>query len=248
MASGVLGFLGSLLGLNAGDPTIDAANKNKTLLSGLQTQGQGVLDAGNTAAKGYLQQASDLYAPLAQEGQQAGQLYSDALGVNGAAGNTRATAAYQTSPGYDFTRDQALQAVDRNAAAHGLSSSGNWIGDTERTASGLADADYSGWLSQLGSPNTAIGSAVGSEAGALGNQANQATGAATSNLGFLGDLATGGIAANNQAAEGQTANDQGLSNLFGTALGGLTGLATKPLGGTLLGKMWGYGAPATGAS
>lgn len=45
-------------------------------------------------------------------------------------------------PGYQFTRDQGLKAVQANAAARGLGSSGTAIKGAERFASGLADSTY----------------------------------------------------------------------------------------------------------
>jgi hypothetical protein len=54
----------------------------------------------------------------------------NALGLNGPQGNAAATAAFQSSPGYDFKVNQSLDALDRRAASRGMLGSGNTTLDT----------------------------------------------------------------------------------------------------------------------
>src|SRR6185312_8404452 len=119
-----LGFLGDLLGLNSGDAAINAANKNRTALTNAQTQGNNIINQGYGQANDYLSGLASQYQPLATGAENAGAMYANALGLNGPSGNAAATAAYQTSPGYQFQIDQGLQALDRGAAAHGQLQSG----------------------------------------------------------------------------------------------------------------------------
>jgi hypothetical protein len=95
----------------------------------------GYIDQGQQGAQGQLGQArTDLTAnggafkPLSDLASQYGQgagLYADALGINGQQGNQRATSAFQTGPGYDFTLNQGIDALNRRANAAGMLQGGN---------------------------------------------------------------------------------------------------------------------------
>lgn len=215
----MLGFLGDLLGLNKGNATKDAAVWNQGVISGYDAQGNAIIDQGSAAAGGYLNQVSDLYKPIAG----ATSMYADANGLNGAAGNERATGAFQTAPGYEFQRDQGLQALDRRSSAAGRFQSGNADIDAMQFATGLADQSYGSWLDRLnGMSNTALSG----QTGALNNLANLATGTASQKLGLAGEVASGKMAGNNQWAGGEEANKAGIAS-FG---GNLIGMAGKAFG------------------
>lgn len=214
-----LGFLGDLLGLNSGDATINAANSNRGVISQYGTDANNLIDQGATAAGGYLNSANDLNAGLVSQYQNGANLYADALGVNGAAGNANATSAFTTSPGYQFSLDQGLQALDRSAAAHGTLQSGQSGIDTATYATNAANQNYNTWLNNLSGYNGNLNTAVAGQTGALDNLGNLATGTASAKVGVAGDVASGSTAANNQQAAGETANTQGLANLGKTALG-----------------------------
>lgn len=119
----------------------------------------GYLDQGTQGALGQLGQArTDLtanggaYAPLSDLAATYGQgskLYADALGVNGATGNANATSAFTADPGYQFTMDQGLNAVNRAANARGMANSGNTDTDAMKYASGLANQTYQQWVQNL---------------------------------------------------------------------------------------------------
>jgi len=69
-----------------------------------------------------LTNAVNAYTPLSNLGQKYGagtNLYMDSLGVNGPGGNANATGAFQASPGYNWQRDQAIEATARNANRFG---------------------------------------------------------------------------------------------------------------------------------
>ena len=72
-------------------------------------------------------------------------LYGDLTGANGPEGQARARAAFQTDPGYQFARDQALQATDRASGTGGMQYSGNVLSALEDRASGLAQQQYGQW-------------------------------------------------------------------------------------------------------
>lgn len=215
----MLGFVGDLLGLNAGNATVDAANQNKKVIANYDERGQKIIKTGADQAGDFLRRTSNLYTPLAG----ATTMQANALGLNGADGNATATGAFQTNPGYDFQRDQGLQALDRRASAAGRFQSGNADIDAMTYATGLADQSYNSWLDRLtGASNTALAG----QTGALNNLANLATGTATQRLGLAGDVSSGLLGVNNQRAEGEEANKAGIANLGSN----LIGMAGKAMG------------------
>jgi len=209
----MLGWLGDLLGLNSGDPAISAGWENKTTLGGYDTRGNAIIDAGAAQAGGHLQQVTDMYSPLAKLATGAGNLYGDALGINGADGSARAKSAFTTNPGYDFARDEGLKAVERRRSAGGSWDSGGTDIDTMTYATGLADQSYGSWLDRLANPGSIISGAIPGMAGALNNQGNLATGTATQKLGVTSDVVNGFLGATNQMAEGESANKAGVAGL-----------------------------------
>jgi hypothetical protein len=177
------------------------------------------LGQGNTAAQGTLQANGGAYQPLTdlagRYGQGAG-LYADALGINGAGGNQRATGAFQAGPGYEFALNQGIDAVNRRANAGGMLQGGNANRSAIDYATGLANKEYGGWLDRLsGYNNLELGATQGA---AAGNQAN--------NLAIAGLQNTGGQN-KAQIATGQAGN---LADIARSYYGGLAGLDTA--GGT----------------
>jgi hypothetical protein len=214
-----MGWLSSLLGLDAGKATEDAGEQNKRIITDYDKKGTGIIDAGAAKAGGYLDQVAGLYKPIA--GSTA--MYGDAIGLNGAEGNTRATGAFETNPGYQFELDQGIQALDRGNAARGSFQSGGAEADVLDYSQGTARKAYGGWLDRLkGTSDTALAG----QTGALNNSANLATGTASQKLGLAGDVASGYMSSFNQMAQGQEANKAGIASLGGN----LMGLAGKAMG------------------
>lgn len=230
----MLGFLGDLLGLNAGNATKDAAVSNRKLIQDYDVRGNKLIDQGSTKAGGYLQDVTDLYSPLAELATGTAGLYGDALGVNGAAGSARARDAFTTNPGYEFQRDQGIQALDRSASARGSFQSGGAMADVLDYSQGLADQSYGSWLDRLANPGSIISGGIPGMAGGLNNQANLATGTASQKLGLLGDTTSARMGSVNQYAEGEEANKAGIASLGSN----LMGLAGKAFGS---GKAFGWG-------
>lgn len=216
------GFLGDLLGMNGGDPAIDAAGKNRDILRDYKSGALTEINAGADQAGGALGEARDLYGNITARGNNAASLYDNAIGLNGAAGNDAARSAFTESPGYQFQMDQGLQALDRGAAARGSFQSGGTGIDELGYAQGLAGQDFNGWLDRLNgvAGNQALGTA--GEAGALGDLASLYTGTAGAKVGVLDNATSGLLGANNQQAEGESANKEGMSNLFGSVAGAVT--------------------------
>src|SRR3569833_3177057 len=151
-------WLAKLLGLDAGNATIDAGQKNAGVVQNYGTQANNLIDAGAAGAQDNLNQALDLGKNLV----------------------TQAGTTYQQSPGYEYALDQANQAIDRGNAAHGNLASGQSTLDYIKNAVGMANQDYGNWFNRLSS-------ATGTETSALDNLANLSTGTANSKVGIAGD-------------------------------------------------------------
>lgn len=229
-------FLGTLFG---GEAEKEAAEQNRALYADYLSKGTGYLDKGLDASKGYLNSAVSSYGSLADLGQKYGagtDLYLDALGVNGASGNARASGAFQAGPGYDFTLSSGLDAINRRRAAGGMLDSGNADLDAIKYATGLADQTYGNWLTRLGdlvSPElSATAGAASGQAGAYGSLANLYQTDAGNRIGLLGNYTSGTAGANNMEAAGEA---KGAGNLLGFGMN-LLSLGTGGLGG--LGSMF----------
>ncbi len=232
-------FLDTLFG---GGAEREAAERNRALLDQYRAQGYGFLDTGLNRSTGALNtgydQATAAYQPLAALGAKYGAATSlglDAFGVNGAEGNARARAAFQAGPGYEWARDQGLDAVNRRRAISGGWDSGNTDLDLLKFSSGLANQEYDKWrtgLTGFSSPE------LSATSGAASGVANAAVGRGTGLAGLYssdadartniaGSVTSGGMQANNAEAAGRSA---GARNLLGAGLS-LASLATGGFGG-----------------
>jgi hypothetical protein len=198
--------------------------------------------------QGYLGQAGQAFQPLSALGQKYGgatNMYLNAMGVNGAAGNQAAQNAFLVGPGYQFAMGQGMEELNRKRAAGNMYNSGNADQDTIKYAQGMANQEYGNWLKNfqnfINPELAAVGGAATGQAGVLGQQANLAasTGVNQANLGQ--NYATNLINANNMNTQGLTQNaTQGAnaqmaasSNAIG-GIGSLLSLGTSLLGGKKL--------------
>lgn len=204
--AGIFDTIGDMLGLNKGKATIAAAGQNKGLINQLGETGRPIV-----------QGIQDTNADYLDLGKRGAGLYADAVGLNGADGNTRATEAFQTNPGYEFARDQGLDAIMRNASAMGRVQSGNTSTDLIDYATGTADQAYGDWLSRIGGYNDMYAGGVQGDSTAKGL-----------GLDFESGITSGLLGANNQTAAGKEAGQGSLLDLVGSIAG-------------IGGKAFGYG-------
>lgn len=211
-----MGFLSDIFG----GATKDAAKQNMSAINRFDKQGQGWIDTGSAEAKGYLEDAGDIYGDMSQMGLDNLGFYKDALGLSGAEGSAAARDRFQTGPGYEFQMNQGLDALERRAAARGQLNSGNTNIDTLSFASGLADSEWDDYLANLqgfdsANRNMYMTGAQG-EAGSLGSLADLAGQTTDRRLGLGSAVLGARTSANNQLAEGR---NQGVS-AFGNILSG----------------------------
>lgn len=204
-------ILGALLG---GAQLLGAAiagrrnRQDGAAIEGLQADNAALLD-------GYEDQYGTTFdAATAQAGLGAG-MYANAVGLNGPEGNAAAAAAFQASPGYQWSVDQAMQQMLRGASASGMLASGNTLAAATELGANLANQEFGAWTGAL-SPYLQL------EQAGLENQS------------ALGSLITQGRIENNNAGiDWRQAN---INNRRGV-MGGLMGGA-----GTIFGNMAGYGS------
>lgn len=258
----------SLLDIFTGDPAKEAAAKNSALfqqnqnagagyLTGNQTAGTSVLNNnlasgtntlnnGQNLALGSLSDAAGAYDPLKSLATKYGggtDLYLDSLGVNGAAGNNRAVDAYHAGPGYNYAVNQALEGVNRGAAAAGGAPgglSGNTLAALSDRAGNLANQEYGNWQTRLAglvAPElSATSGAASGVAGVDTNKANVYTGTA-GNIANLGTLTAQDIANLGTSTAGA------LTNLGTNTTNSITGQNTQAANAEMAGSgnLWGLG-------
>lgn len=224
-----MGFLSSILGLDAGKAAMDAANQNKTIIGQFANKGNNIIDKGETLSGRALNEAIDGFNPYTKTGAAATGMYSNALGLNGKKGNATATGAFQTGPGYQFAMDQGTNAALRGASASGMLNSGNTLTALTGFGQGLANQEYGGWLDRLSGASAQGLQAAGGQANALGGLASLYQNTAGDRLGLESTVAQGRMGNNNAWATGKEANTGAKSGLFGNLVSGGLKLATGGL-------------------
>lgn len=145
--------------------------------SGVASLNQGYGNALNSLAQYYgqganaLQQGVDAFQPLVDKNMSGLDMYMNALGLNGAGGNTAATGAFQAGPGYQYAVDQATSNAQRAANKIGMAYSGNTVNAVTGLANNLANQEYGNWVKNLSGFQGGAQNAVSGQAGALQNLA-----------------------------------------------------------------------------
>lgn len=235
-------FFGTLFG---GESEREAADRNRALAA------QYGLDANSFLKEGYTQGRTDInsaigaFQPLKELSDKygkAGDMYLDALGVNGPEGVQRARSAFTTTPGYDLTNRAALDAIDRRRATTGMYASGNADIDTGNwVTKNLWESQYLPWMQQLQGAGAqgqqAATTAAGGESSGFTNLANLGQQYAQNRVGVSGNVLGQNVAANNLQAQGESAGASRLFN-FGTQLLGaaMTGGTSLLAGGMPMGN------------
>lgn len=156
-------------------------------------QGRDAVSAGATAAGDAYGQISDLFRPEYERGNQAGAMVANSLGLNGAGGNDIALNTFRAGPGYEWRRDQSVDAAARKMGALGLAGSGNTLSALTTLGGNLADQEFGGWQDRLFAQSGRGMQAAQGMAGGLQGlaQTRMAEGGALADL-FRGDAAISG--------------------------------------------------------
>ena len=193
-----------------------AANAQKAGLRAGRDVAYGELDKGISDYNRFADQAYGEFTPYADAGRKGTNTYTDALGLNGADAAAAARDTFTKSAGYDFARDEAMQAVERSASAGGYLGSGNLATALQDRAAGLASTESNAWLDRL---NGLMGQGVN----VAGQQANVRTGQGTAAYNTAGTK--GQIGWNTETGQGaaeaeyQKSKDQTGMNIFNSVTG-----------------------------
>lgn len=208
-----MGIWDTITDIFTGKPAKDAAEKNAQFWQANQASGNAALSNALTQGTGALNQAGDFYKALSGKYGAGTNLYLDALGVNGPEAAAAAKSSFTTTPGYDFTRDEALKAVERSAAGRGILNSGNTLTALQDRASNLANQEYTNWLSALGGLISPEVTGVSGQAGAQTALAGLYADDAKNRINLGNTTTTGQTNANNQSANAQLGSSANLWNL-----------------------------------
>lgn len=91
---------------------------------------------------------------------------------------------FQTSPGYEFAREEGIRAIDQGASARGMLNSGARLRELTRYGTGVANQEYGNWqnrlaaLAGLGQTATGQTAQLGAAAAGAAGQAQMAGGQA----------------------------------------------------------------------
>jgi hypothetical protein len=111
------------------------------------------VDKSSSDARAAQQEARDQarmdLAPWVGTGGTANTASADILGLNGPDAATAARNRFQTSPGYQFSLDQGLRAVDAGAASSGMLRSGATLKAEQTFGTGLADQEFTNYYNRL---------------------------------------------------------------------------------------------------
>lgn len=126
-----MGIWDTLTNIFTGAPATNAAAQNAQLYRQAQNTGTANIGQGVASSESALQNARNVWGDFGNtfsgRYSPAVSTYLGALGVNGPAGVSKAQSAFQTSPGYDFSQQEALKAVERAGYGRGAGFSGNTL-------------------------------------------------------------------------------------------------------------------------
>lgn len=240
-----MGFFQDLFG-TSNDASKAAAQKVQGLQNA-QAYAEPLYQQGRSdIASGY-GQAQNLFAPIVGQAQAGASAYGDITGAAGQAGQDRARALFQTDPGYQFARDEALQATQRLNTG-GFQGSGNVATALEDRASGLAQQQYNNYVNRLA---PYLGYSLGATTGAGGvatGQANALNASDISQANLGAGIQAGEGAATAAGTLGDAATRQaGINNILKIA-GAVGGAALAPVtgGGSLASSLLGFAGGGSG--
>lgn len=162
------------------------------------------------AQQGFFNTANQNLQPFIQTGTAASAKIAGLEGLPGGDGST-IQQTLQTLPGYQFALGQGLKNTQNSATSRGLGLSGQAVREADQYATGLADSNYSNYLTGLqNTANTGAG-AAGTLTGAATNTGQQ-IGQSLTNIGTAqgaADVASGRAlgGVGNTYSYGQIANN-----------------------------------------
>lgn len=190
--------------------TIVAGNKAaKAQKNAAAMQAQSAADQIAEERRQYDQTRED-YAPYRETGYKALDTLSSLYGVNPNGSAIDPSAALRATPGYQFTVDEGLKAINRNNAARGILNSGGADKARLRYAEGVASTNYENFAARLAAL-AGVGQAATGSTAAAGQAAVSGIGQANQQIGNAA-VNAGNARASSYANTGSAINN-GVSNL-----------------------------------
>lgn len=155
------------------EPAQQAAQEKIAGFAKGREQAQTRLAKGSKDQLAYYGNALVPYETLFGTGMGGMNAYADALGMNGAEGRARALEQFRSSPGYDFTLSQGLQATNRAASRNGSYLDPSTDLALMQYGQGLADKTYDSYMNRF-SPFFALAGTGAQGAGAVNMGAGNA--------------------------------------------------------------------------
>jgi len=224
------GSIGSLFSSNDyGKDYNRAMDEFKKYMEQSQQEIRGHEAQGRSDLEKYLAEAQGYGAPYREAGETSLQSYLGSLGLGGAQARQAALEAFKTSPGYQFALNQGLLQTQKNAAATGARGSGAEQKALSKYAQNLASQEYGGWQKALEGLT-----GMGQQASEQAAQRSYGTGTTMANLGAnysqqisstFKDLASEMMAAQLAKSQAQAQASAEKASGWGSAIGGLAGLA-----------------------
>ena len=213
-------------------------------------------DASNAAIQqqqSALAQQKEMAQPYTDLGKQAIPTLENLLGI-GKPGGPSAQATLENMPGYQFAKQQGIDATKAGAASMGLALSGNTLAGIDQYSTGLASQTYENEINNLYrvaglGQASAAGQAANIQAGASNignigiNQANTLSGIRSNEAAGIGNIAGnlgGSLAMNNIM---NPAGSPYRAGMPGAGLGSISGLPSG-MDGSVLPTSIGGGMPA----
>ncbi len=127
---------------------------SENMLGGLAKGGLGMAlsrspDGGFRQMQAAANANRELYAPYLETGRNANASLAGALGLTGEGGYQTALRGFRQGPGYQFARQQGIDALDASAARRGMLLSGNQVQAVQDYGTGLADQEFDQYLGNL---------------------------------------------------------------------------------------------------
>jgi hypothetical protein len=216
-----MGFFSDLFGTSGA--ATDAANAKISGLQQAQKYADPLLQQGQQAITSGYGQAQNLFAPLVAGSQAGAGAYGDITGANGPEGYARALQSFQTSPGYDFTKNAALQATQRIGGTGGNQNSGGVQMALQDRAAQLANTEFGNYVSRL---QPYLGYNLAGTAGAAGQYSGEGTALNTA----LGNQAQLGYGTQAGIGSAQAAGTLGEAQANQAALNSLLSFGGQLLG------------------
>lgn len=187
-AIGLIGYedeLRSALDKSLGEIDTGATQAREDVLSGRE-RGLGFFEDQGALTGEYIEGGVQVFDPYTSSGAQANQLQAALSGALGPEAQAEAYANFQASPGQQFLRDQAEQALLRNASATGGLGGGAILDALQKQAIGYAAQDYQNYFNRLGGVSGQGLDAAGKISALLGQGAGLASTGGAQGLDFYG--------------------------------------------------------------